>query len=112
MTRQASPETARFDLNVALVDSLDDAILSIDGEGLIVIANRQADSLLTSGGAGALLGSNARDCLPEAWVALAEEAAGESHTVMLADGRRFHVMCHRMGDMCKAQGCILVFSPV
>lgn len=110
-------ETLRHNIGVLqvsqeILEHLPAGVIGIDDEGLIVIANRQADSLLTQGGMGSLLGSNARDCLPETWVALADEAAGESHTVMLADGRRFHVMCHRMGDMCKAQGCILVFSPV
>ena len=110
-------ETLRHNIGVLqvsqeILEHLPAGVIGIDDEGLIVIANRQADSLLAKGVAGSLLGSNAHDCLPEEWMALADEASDESHRVMLADGRRFHVMCHRMGDMCKAQGCILVFSPM
>ena len=110
-------ETLRHNIGVLqvsqeILEHLPAGVIGIDDEGLIVIANRQADNLLARNGAGSLLGSNAHDCLPEEWVALADKAADESHAVMLADGRRFHVMCHRMGDMCKAQGSILVFSPL
>jgi nitrogen fixation/metabolism regulation signal transduction histidine kinase len=111
-TESLSHNIGVLQVSQEILEHLPAGVVGIDDEGLVVIANRQADSLLTGNGNGSLLGSDARDCLPEELLALADEAAEESRTVMLTDGRRFHVISHRMGDMCKAQGCILVFSPV
>jgi diguanylate cyclase (GGDEF)-like protein/PAS domain S-box-containing protein len=111
-TESLSHNIGVLQVSQEILEHLPAGVVGIDDEGLVVIANRQADSLLTGNGNGSLLGSDARDCLPEELLTLADEAAEESRTVALTDGRRFHVISHRMGDMCKAQGCILVFSPV
>jgi FixJ family two-component response regulator len=95
-----------------ILEHLPAAVIGLDDEGLVVIANRLADALLAGEGSGSLLGFSAEECLPPPLVAFAREAADESTVLTLADGRRFNAICHRMGEMCRARGCILVFTPI
>jgi diguanylate cyclase (GGDEF)-like protein/PAS domain S-box-containing protein len=95
-----------------ILEHLPAAVIGLDDDGLVVIANRLADALLAGEGSGSLLGFSAEECLPPPLVAFAREAADESTVLTLADGRRFNAICHRMGEMCRARGCILVFTPI
>lgn len=110
-------EQIRHNVNILqvsqeILEHLPAAVIGIDDEGLVVIANRQADLLLASGGKGLLLGTNVAECLPPALAAFAAEASDETRMLMLEDGRRVSAICHRMGDICKTRGAIMVLNLV
>jgi hypothetical protein len=74
------------------------------------MANRQADALFD--GERSLLGCEARIRLPEAFSDCIDAAGDGLRTITLADGRRLHVRCHRMGDTYGSKGTVLVVSPI
>jgi hypothetical protein len=74
------------------------------------MANRQADALFD--GDGPLLGCEAHARLPSALVDAVGTDENGACAVALADGRRLHVRCHRMGDTYRSKGTVLVVSPV
>jgi len=95
-----------------ILEHLPSAVIGIDDDGLIVVANHQADMLFAGDGGGPLLGCEAGARLPAPFVACAADIEGSPHTATLPDGRRVNVVCHRMGEMCKSSGTILVISHV
>lgn len=105
----------RHNINVLQVsqevlEHLPTAVIGIDEDGLIVMANHQADALF--GDDGALVGYEARERLPVAFTDCMEGTGGGSHVVTLADDRSLRVVCHRMGEACRSKGIVMVISPV
>jgi nitrogen fixation/metabolism regulation signal transduction histidine kinase len=94
-----------------VLEHLPTAVIGIDDDGLIVMANRQADALFDDD-AGPLLGCEAGMRLPVTVVECVGTDETSTSTIALADGSRLHVLCHRMGEMCKSKGTVLVLSPV
>lgn len=111
-TEQIRHNVSILQVSQEILEHLPAAVIGIDDEGLVVIANRQADLLLALGGDGLLLGANAAECLPPALAAFAAEASDAPRMLMLEDGRRVSAICHRMGDLCKARGTIVVLNLV
>jgi len=95
-----------------ILEHLPTAVIGIDDDGLIVVANHQANWLFDGEGGGPLLGCEARERMPASFVACAADIEGRSHPAILPDGRRVSIVCHRMGEMCKSSGTILVISLV
>lgn len=93
-----------------ILEHLPSAVIGIDDDGLIVVANSQADMLFA--GDGPLLGCAAGARLPTSFIACIANIEGSPHIATLPDGRRVSVVCHRMGEMCKSSGTILVISLV
>ena len=94
-----------------ILEYLPTAVIGVDDDGLIVIANRQADALFAADGGGPLLGCEARERLPASCADCLAEIGSRTHAITLADGRHMHLTCRRMGEMCKSRGAILAFSP-
>jgi diguanylate cyclase (GGDEF)-like protein/PAS domain S-box-containing protein len=92
-----------------VLEHLPTAVIGVDEDGLIVMANRQADALFDEGGS--LLGCEARERLPAVFTDCMEGVGG-IHVVTLADGRSLRVICHRMGETCRSKGTVMVISPV
>ena len=85
------------------------AVIGIDESGLIVMANHQADALFDADG-GPLLGCEVAERLPKVLVDLAGLESGGSYTIILDNGKQLHVVSHRMGEMCRSRGTVLVLS--
>jgi len=102
------------DLQVSqeILEYLPSAVIGIDDDGLIVVANRHADMLFAGDGGESLLGCEAGARLPTSFIACIANIEGSPHTATLPDSRRVSVVCHRMGEMCKSSGTILVISLV
>lgn len=84
-------------------------IVGIDNEGLIAISNSAADAHLGGGGA-PLLGSEAREVLPEAMRPWLADPAGIPEQVDLG-GHRYRVICKSMGHHSRSRGALLAFMP-
>lgn len=93
-----------------VLEHLPTAVIGIDENGLIVMANHQADALFDEDGS--LLGCEAIDRLPTVVTDCMEGVNSGTHIVTLTDGRSLRVVCHRMGEMCRLKGTIMVISPV
>lgn len=102
------------DLQVSqeILEYLPSAVIGIDDDGLSVVANRHADMLFAGDGGEPLLGCEAGARLPTSFIACIANIEGSPHTATLPDSRRVSVVCHRMGEMCKSSGTILVISLV
>ena len=94
-----------------VLEHLPTAVIGVDNDGLIVMSNRRADALFDHDG-GPLMGCDARERLPGILADYVEAGGDDIQTVTLADGLRLRVICHRMGEMCKSRGTVLVLSPV
>ncbi|OIQ87427.1 cyclic di-GMP phosphodiesterase Gmr [mine drainage metagenome] len=93
-----------------ILEHLPAAVIGIDDDGVIVVANHQADMLFPDVGGGPLLGCEAGSRLPASFIACAADINGRAHPATLPDGRRVSIICHRMGEMCISSGTILVIS--
>ena len=105
----------RHNINVLQVsqevlEHLPAAVIGVDEDGLIVMANQQANALFDADGS--LLGCEARERLPTVVTDCMEWEGSGTHVVTLADGRSLRVICHRMGEMCRSKGAVMVISPV
>jgi len=92
-----------------ILEYLPTAVIGVDNEGLIVIANLTANSLFAKGQP-SLLGAMANTCAPLQFKDYKEMANGALHQINLPDGRPLNVVCHRMGGACQSKGTIYVYS--
>lgn len=89
-----------------ILEVLPVAVIGIDNDGLIAIANSMAHHLLGRGGERPLLGEYAQGLIP------AELLKGsENAIVTLPDGARVHCWRTTMGRLSYSQGVVLAFAP-
>ncbi|MDP3744986.1 MAG: EAL domain-containing protein [Methylotenera sp.] len=108
-TREISRNINVLQVSQEVLEHLPTAVIGIDEDGLIVMANHQADALFDEDGS--LLGCKVLDRLPTVVIDCMERVNSGTH-VTLTDGRSLRVVCHRMGEMCRSKGTIMVISPV
>lgn len=109
-TREICHNISVLQASQEVLEYLPTAVFGIDEDGLIVMANHQAVALF--GGDESLLGYEAYDWLPAEVIACLDGANSDAHFVTLVDGRNLRVICHRMDDMCKSKGTVMVISSV
>lgn len=110
-TRETNQNINMLRVSQEILEHLPTAVIGVDEDGLIVIANRKANALLNSnGGAEALLGSDAASRLPLPLIQCLSDKESNARVVELDDGRNIQVICHRMGEACISQGKVLVMS--
>jgi FixJ family two-component response regulator len=95
-----------------VLQSLPAAVIGFDEDGIIVIANYQADALFASDGGGPLFGCEAAMRLPEVISECISVTVDANRTITLADGRHFRILCHRMVEASISRGTIVVILPV
>ena len=105
----------RHNINVLQVsqevlEHLPTAVIGVDEDGLIVMANHQANALFDEDGS--LLGCEAIDRLPAVVIDCMEGGSSGTHVVTLANGQSVRIICHRMGEMCRSKGTVMVISLV
>ncbi len=88
------------------------AVIGIDEDGLIVLANRQAEALFVGGDSEPLLGCHMHTRLPEMLTDCIGNTTGDTDLAMLVNGRHVKVICRRMGETCKSRGHLLMISPL
>lgn len=89
-----------------VLESLPVAVIGMDKDGVIAVANSMAHSLLGRGGELPLLGEPAQKIIPCDLMACSGEAI-----VALPDGTRAHCWQTTMGRLSFSQGMVLVFAP-
>ncbi|WAR46363.1 EAL domain-containing protein [Methylomonas rapida] len=95
-----------------VLENLPIAVIGIDEDGLIVLANRQAESLFVGGDGESLLGYDMHARLPAALTECLGNTTGVTFGTVLADDRHVKVIWRRMGETCKSRGHILMISPI
>ena len=84
------------------------AVIGIDDDGLIVIANRKADALFSDVGCTPLLSCNAVDRLPDELLYSLRDLQSSDRIVKLFNGRVLEVRCYDMRDVTHSKGTIAV----
>lgn len=95
-----------------VLEHLPMAVVGVDANGMIAIANLMANQLFGDGG-GSLLGDAAAARIPPALLPCAT-GGGEQcvrKNFVLPDGRKAHHWCHVMGAHSRASGKVLVVVP-
>lgn len=95
-----------------VLEYLPTAVLGIDEEGLIVVENRASISLFGGADNRSLLGLTVDECPVLQFQEYQHIADGVAHSLTLADGRSFSVMCYSMGAAHPSTGRIFVFLPI
>lgn len=109
-TQEISRNINVLQVSQEVLEHLPTAVIGIDEDGLIVMANHQANALFDEDGS--LIGCEARERLPTVLIDCMEGVGGGAHVVTLSDNRSLRVVCHRMGEMCRSKGTVMVISPV
>lgn len=89
-----------------ILEALPVAVVGIDSDGVIAVANSMAHALLGRGGTLPLLGEQARELLPPGLMGCSGDSA-----VVMPDGTRTHCWQTRMGRLSFSQGTVVVFAP-
>ncbi|MGZ4960486.1 MAG: EAL domain-containing protein [Methylomonas sp.] len=95
-----------------VLENLPIAVIGMDEDGLIVLANRQAEALFVDANGESLLGSEAHARLPTTLTDCIGKTSGDTHLARLADGRQVKAICRRMGETCKSRGHLLMISAI
>lgn len=112
-TREINQNVNMLRVSQEILEHLPTAVIGVDEDGLIVMANRRANALLNpEDGAGSLLGSEAAVRLPSSLVACLNDENNSVRSVVLDSGCSVQVICHRMGETCISRGKVLVMAPV
>lgn len=89
-----------------ILESLPVAVIGIDNDGYIALANSMAHHLLGQGGERPLLGELARETIPDQLLGCSGDAL-----VTLPDGMRFQCWQTAMGRLSHSHGRVLAFAP-
>ncbi|VAW98100.1 diguanylate cyclase/phosphodiesterase (GGDEF & EAL domains) with PAS/PAC sensor(s) [hydrothermal vent metagenome] len=112
-TREILLNVHALTISQEVLEHLPATVLGIDEDGLVVVANHQAEMLLLHQDS-SLIGLQANDILPEVVCEQIKRNlnndATESIDITLGDFR-LHVHCGRMGQSSQAQGVIVVIMP-
>jgi FixJ family two-component response regulator len=105
-TRELTRSLKILQVSQEVLESLPVAVIGIDNDNVIVVANSLAHHLLGRGGARPLLGESALELIPPELLACPGNAV-----VTLPDGLRMHCWQTTMGRMSHSQGMVLAFVP-
>lgn len=94
-----------------ILEHLPTAVIGIDDDGLIVMANRQANRLLTSDDGIPLLSCEASLRLPAAALAVLADPDGRERRIVLTGGLSAWALCRTMGADSVSRGRILMLWP-
>jgi FixJ family two-component response regulator len=105
-TRELTRNLKMLQVSQEILEALPVAVIGIDNDGVIVVANSMAHHLLGRGGAQPLLGEDAQELIPLELLACTGDAI-----VTLPDGTSMHCWQTTMGRLSHSQGMVLAFSP-
>ena len=101
-------DEASLDIAREVLHCLPLPIVGIDDDGMMVLANPEADALLGDGDT--LLGESAAHRLPPEFIARLAEGLGGDFLWQASDGVRC-VLCRRMGSQSRSRGRLLMVMP-
>lgn len=101
-------DEASLDIAREVLHCLPLPIVGIDDDGMMVLANPEADALLGDGDT--LLGESAAHRLPPEFMARLAEGLGGDFSWQASDGTR-GVLCRRMGSQSRSRGWLLMVMP-
>jgi response regulator RpfG family c-di-GMP phosphodiesterase len=105
-TRELTRNLKMLQVSQEILEALPVAVIGIDSDGVIAVANSMAHHLLGRGGERPLLGEPAQDLIPPELLACPGDAI-----VTLPDGVRMHCWQSTMGRTSFSRGVVLTFSP-
>lgn len=105
-TRELTRNLKMLQVSQEILESLPVAVIGIDNDGVIAVANSMAHHLLGRGGEQPLLGESAQGLIPPELLACPGDAI-----VTLPDGVRLHCWQSTMGRLSYSRGVVLAFSP-
>lgn len=105
-TRELTRSLKILQVSQEVLEALPVAVVGVDNEGIVAIANSMAHALLGRGGDKPLLGEKAEMVISSEILACPQNAM-----VSLPDGKRVHCWQTTMGHLSFSQGVVLVFVP-
>lgn len=95
-----------------ILEHLPIAVIGVDDDGLVVMTNRQAESLFANPSGGLLLGCYLNERLPLDLLTGADDLEQKSQGILLAaDGRKWKTITCRLGETCKSRGNLVMMLP-
>lgn len=111
-TRHLQQNINILQISQEILEHLPTAVIGIDESGLIVMANQVAQGMFSKDKGDSLLGNMAVDylsaILPDRMDDETEQEC--SRPVVLPDGKRAHMIYHRMREQCSSKGTVLVIT--
>ena len=114
-TREVVRNLNVLQVSQEVLEHLPLAVLGIDADGMIAVANRMAHELLGAGGTCPLLGESAAATIPSELLPGPSNPACQAHgsrtAYRLPDGHSAYFWCHPMGQASESKGWVLVIDP-
>jgi len=110
-TRELGRGINMLQVSREILEHLPTAVIGIDDDGLIVMANRQANRLLASDDGIPLLSCEASLRLPAAALAVLADPDGRERRIVLTGGLSAWALCRTMGADSVSRGRILMLWP-
>lgn len=105
-TREVTRNLKTLQVSQEILESLPVAVIGIDDDGYIALANSMAHHLLDRGGERSLLGELAKEMIPDQLLGCSGDAI-----VTMPDGVLFHCWQTTMGRLSRSHGVVLAFAP-
>jgi len=105
-TRELTRSLKVLQVSQEILEALPIAVIGMDNDGVIAVANSMAHALLGRSEGHPLLGEQARELLPNELL----DSTGDA-VVTLPDGTCFHCWKITMGRLSYSQGVVLAFAP-
>lgn len=109
-TREVVRNLGLLQVSQEILEHLPLAVVGVDEDGMIAVANRMAHQLFAGEHAASLVGDTARARFPEAMLACpcGAENGQCSAVYQLPDGRSVRCWCYDMGQQSHARGTVIV----
>jgi len=105
-TREVTRNLKTLRVSQEILEVLPVAVIGIDDDGYIALANSMAHHLLDRGGIRPLLGELAEEMIPDPLLGCSGDAI-----VTMPDGELFHCWQTTMGRLSHSHGVVLAFAP-
>ncbi len=111
-TQEISQNLNILQISQEVLEFLPTAVIGIDDDGLIVMANREANLIFSDDGAGPLISCEASSRLPEIFLDCSADCSETGQILKMANGRCFRIIRYRLGEFCKSKGTVFVILPI
>lgn len=108
---EASRNLNILQVSQEILEHLPVGVIGVGQDGLIAVANQVANLIFSARGEVPLQGCLAADRLPDELLRHLGSERGMHEELVVGRGRRLEFWCHRIGNLSRAKGTVLVVAP-